>query len=118
MKPIIFSFLLLSVVLAGCSKPSTEEQINQQITENVHALTAEERQAAQINGKSYFEKEWITADNQRGQLNNCRPSDSNKNGMVSCFGFVPKQGGGYAEKKVFCGYRPELVGCSDEDTVK
>lgn len=114
----LYVVLALVIGLSACTKQSTEEQINEQITESVHALTAEERQAAQINGKSYFEKEWITADNQRGQLNNCRPSDSNKNGMVSCFGFVPKQGGGYAEKKVFCGYRPELVGCSDEDTVK
>lgn len=114
----LFVGLVLMIGLSACTKQSTEDQINQQITENVHALTAEERQAAQINGKSYFEKEWITADNQRGQLNSCRPSDSNKNGMVTCYGFIPKQGGGFNEVKRYCGYRPELVGCSDEDTVK
>ena len=31
---------------------------------------------------------------------------------------VPQIAGGYKEVKRYCGYTPELVGCSDEDTVK
>ena len=47
-----------------------------------------------------------------------RPSDSNNNGMVSAIGTIPRVNGGYEETKVYCGYRKDLVGCSDEDTVR
>ena len=123
MKRISIGAILVSamcVAVVGCGSPpqTQEEKVKQQVSQNQYSLTADERQASQINGKTYFDKSWITADGARGQLNNCRPSDSNSNGMVSCTGFVPQPGGSYKETKMYCGYRPEVVGCSDEDTVR
>ena len=109
---------LIALSTVACGQKSAEEKVAEQTKEKVYPLSADERSMAAINAKAYFEKEWITAGNARGQLNMCRPSDSNFNGMVSCFGFVPKANGGYVETKMFCGYKPELVGCSNEDTVK
>lgn len=113
-------------VISGCKK-SAEEKVTETVS-NVHALTADERSMAEINAKKYFEKEWpvqmkaadgsINLVKERGALVNVRPSDSNFNGLVTSVGMVPQQGGGFKEVKVFCGYKPALVGCSDEDTVK
>ncbi|MGX0136327.1 hypothetical protein [Cupriavidus metallidurans] len=111
--------LMAIAVLSGCKEQTPEEKIKAQTQDKVHALTADERQRAQINGKQFFEKEWKTpAGLERGALNECRPSDSNYNGLVTCTGMVPQITGGYKEVKRYCGYTPELVGCSDEDTVK
>jgi hypothetical protein len=55
---------------------------------------------------------------ERGVVTMVRPSDSNANGLVTTIGMIPQLQGGFKEVKVYCGYRPELVGCSDEDTVK
>lgn len=115
---------LLAFALSACGEKTTEQKIQQQITEKVHALTADERLAAQTNAKQFFEKEYPqrradgSIGRERGFFNECRPSDSNANGLVTCFGKVPTIGGGYEDVKRYCGYRPELVGCSDEDTVK
>jgi len=103
--------------LAGCGAKTAEQKITNQVAQ-LHALTADERSRAETNAKKFYEKQWITAANERGQFNECRPSDSNFNGLVTCFGFIPKPGGGYNEAKRYCGYTPELTGCSDEDTVK
>jgi len=113
---------LLSLV--ACGKQTAEEKIQAAITTNVHALNADERQLAEINAKAFFNKEFPVTDkasgalsNERGRWLECRPSDSNTNGLVTCKGLVPNLGGGFKEVTRYCGYRPELVGCSDEDTV-
>lgn len=126
-KMVILVAMLALAVSAGCGKKTAEQKVQDTVS-NVHALTADERTLAEINAKRYFEKEWpvqkreadgtITLGKERGALVNVRPSDSNFNGLVTSVGMVPNQGGGFKEIKVFCGYKPELVGCSDEDTVK
>ena len=125
-KIVIFALLAVAVFSAGCKK-SAAEKVAATVA-NVHALNADERTLAEINAKRYFEKEWpvqrreadgnIVLTKERGALVNVRPSDSNFNGLVTSVGMVPQQNGGFKEVKVFCGYKPELVGCSDEDTVK
>jgi len=110
--------------LAACGQQTTEQKIAEQINDKVHALSADERIAAQTNAKQFFEKEWPqqkqdgSIGRERGFFNECRPSDSNSNGLVTCFGKVPRLAGGFEDVKRYCGYRKELVGCSDEDTVK
>ena len=118
---------LLAVVIIGlsvtaCGSKSAEDKIVQQVTESVHALTADERPLAQANAKAFFEKEFpVQKDGslgkERGSFLECRPSDSNFNGLVTCKGLVPQVAGGFKEVTRYCGYRKELVGCSDEDTV-
>jgi hypothetical protein len=117
MKLLIASIIVASFAITGCGQQSNAEKVAAQ-TEKVYPLNDVERNLASINGKQYFEKEWLPAGGKRGQLINCRPSDSNFNGLVSCNGFVPKSDGTFAEAKMYCGYKPELVGCSNEDTVK
>jgi len=107
----------LMASLTACDEKTAEQKIEQQVKEKVHALTADERQRAQINAKQYFEKEWPIFGNKRGMLNECRPSDSNFNGLVTCSGMVP-DASAYQEIRRYCGYTTDLVGCSDEDTVK
>lgn len=119
----VFALFFSVLGLAGCETGSAEDKIKKQVTENVHALTADERPLAQTNAKSYFEKEFPvqtregSLTKERGSFLECRPSDSNFNGLVTCKGLVPQLGGGFKEVTRYCGYRPELVGCSDEDTV-
>jgi|GEM_PF-2730069 len=123
----IVAMMMAAVMVFGCGKKTAEQKVQETVS-NVHALTAEERTLAEINAKKYFEKEWpvqkkqsdgtITLEKERGALVNVRPSDSNFNGLVTAVGMIPQQNGGFKEIKVFCGYKPELVGCSDEDTVK
>lgn len=119
------SALLAMCLLSACSKPSVEERVKQNITEGVHALGAEERQLAETNAKQFFNRSFPNGKDAAGELTtakgmflDCRPSDSNANGMVTCHGIMPKMTGGFDDKTTrYCGYRPELVGCSDEDTV-
>lgn len=116
--------LLLLFSCVGCSEKSAEQRVTEQVKEKVHALTADERQLAQTNAKSYFEKEFPVQPTggplgkERGAFLECRPSDSNFNGLVTCKGMVPQFAGGFKETTRYCGYTPQLVGCSDEDTVK
>jgi protein involved in sex pheromone biosynthesis len=118
------AILASALFIQGCSQQTNEQRIREQITQKVHALGADERLQAQTNAKQFFEKEWPqkkqdgSIGRERGFWNECRPSDSNANGLVTCFGKVPTLGGGFEDVKRYCGYRPELVGCSDEDTVK
>jgi hypothetical protein len=111
--------IALAFVTVACSDPQTADQKVAAQTSKVYALNADERNLAKINSASYFEREWVQAKGNRGQHVSCRPSDSNFNGFVSCTGMMPQPDGTtYKEKKMYCGYKPELVGCSDEDTVK
>jgi uncharacterized lipoprotein YehR (DUF1307 family) len=111
---IVMSFMLMA---CGQETKTAEDKVKEQ-TNKVYSLNADERNLAKINSSSYFDREWIQANNKRGQHVSCRPSDSNFNGLVSCTGMMPQPNGTYAEEKMYCGYKPELVGCSDEDTVK
>lgn len=117
--------LIISSVFAltACGSKTAEEKITEQVQDSVHALTSEERPLAEINAKAYYDKEFPVQKgddlvNIRGRFLECRPSDSNFNGMVTCKGLVPQTRGGFAEVTRYCGYRKELVGCSDVDTVK
>ena len=121
MKKYSFSILtiaLSAILFSGCDQPKTSVEKVAEQTNKVYALNADERNLAKINSASYFEREWVQAKGNRGQHVSCRPSDSNFNGFVSCTGMMPQPDGTYKEKKMYCGYKPELVGCSDEDTVK
>lgn len=128
MRRIMIMLIAVSMLASlGCTPTTPEEKVKQQLGK-VHALTAEERQLAQTNAKQFYEKEWpvqrknpdgtIEINRERGFYLECRPSDSNSNGLVTCVGKVPQINGGFADVKRYCGYAPELVGCSDEDTVK
>jgi hypothetical protein len=50
--------LAISLSLTACGQQTAEQKINQQVKDKVHALTADERQLAMINAKSFYEKEW------------------------------------------------------------
>lgn len=111
--------ILAVFTLAACEETSTEQKVQQQLS-NVHALTDQERNLANANAKEYFEREWPTNAGKtlRGTFIACRPSDSNANGLVTCTGYVGSlDEGKLVERTRYCGYRPELVGCSDKDTV-
>lgn len=111
--------------LSGCGKESIEQKVTSNITNGVHALTAEERQLAETNAKQFYNRAFPNGNDAAGEITtakgmflDCRPSDSNANGLVTCHGIMPKMKGGFDDKSTrYCGYRPELVGCSDEDTV-
>jgi hypothetical protein len=113
---------ILALSLTACV-PTPEEKIQSQLTEAIHSLKAEERILAEINAKQYFEKEFPVASGDsikrvNGAFLECRPSDSNFNGLVTCRGKIPKDGGGFSDVTRYCGYTKTLVGCSDQDTVK
>ena len=113
---VVFSF-------AACAPKTGEEKIKEQMVDAVHSLSADERVLAEINAKQYFEKEFPVANGDNikrvnGAFLECRPSDSNFDGLVTCRGKVPKDGGGFTDVTRYCGYTKTLVGCSDQDTVK
>lgn len=120
--------LALAAALAACGKDKTaQEKVTDLLKDSgtIHALTAEERQLAETNAKQFFNRSFPNGKDSAGELTtakgmwlDCRPSDSNSNGLVTCHGILPKMTGGFDDKATrYCGYRPELVGCSDEDTV-
>lgn len=112
--------IFVAGVLAACGSQSAEQKVTAQ-TSKVHALSADERGLAQTNAKQFYEREWPVdthGGKARGIWIECRPSDSNYNGLVTCSGKVPQMGGSFADVKRYCGYVPELGSCSDEDTVK
>ena len=118
----VLSAIALTVALSGCNTKTAEDKIKAQVEQGVHSLTADERPRAQANAKAYYEKEFPVVVNgqitkERGSFLECRPSDSNFNGLVTCKGLVPQTAGGFKEMTRYCGYTPTLVGCSDEDTV-
>jgi hypothetical protein len=132
MKRFMLTLVLVLVAafsLAACkAKPTAEQKVSQTLkNSNIYPLNAEERQLASINAKAFFEKEWPVIEKdedgnkvthkERGYVTLIRPSDSNSNGLVTTIGMVPLLTGGYKEITMYCGYRPELVGCSNEDTV-
>ena len=108
--------------LTGCGGPSAETQVKSQLAK-VHPLSDKERALADAGAKKYFNHPWPTNDPAKktvdGSFIACRPSDSNYNGFVSCTGYKPSvETGALSEITMYCGYREDLVGCSDQDTVK
>lgn len=112
----LLAILVLAVVACG-KEQSSEDKVKEQLAA-VHSLTVDERNMASASAKNYYEQAWLPAGGKQGQLISCRPSDSNFNGLVTCSGFVPQPNGTFAEIKRYCGYRADLVGCSDKDEVK
>jgi hypothetical protein len=110
--------LIATLFVAACGEKQTAEQKVKAQVSNVHALTDEERALVNANAKAFFERPWAPAGGKQGQFIACRPSDSNFNGLATCTGFIPQPDGTMPEIKRYCGYRADLVGCSDEDTVK
>ena len=108
---------LAASVLIGCSDEKTADQKKAEQTSKMYNLAAEERNIAEANAKSYWNREWIEAQNQRGQFVSCRPQDSNFNGLVTCTGMRPQPNGTYKETTMYCGYTKEIIGCTNEDKV-
>lgn len=100
---------------ASAAAAMTAEQKVEAKLKGKYNLTVDERNMATVNAKNYWEKPWLPAGGKKGQVINCRPSDSNANGLVTCSGYVPNPAGTFDETKMYCGYRPELVGCVDND---
>lgn len=131
-KPRNLRFALLSLAMAcgtlsltACGKATQDERIEKSMTQGVYALKADERQLAETDAKQFYNKPFpaMLEDGTQGFKNGlwmeCRPSDSNANGLVTCSGYVPSQ-----TKKImdvltrYCGYRPLMLGCNDQDVVK
>lgn len=119
------SSMLVAVLLAsgcfsmvGCSEPKTAaEKVTAAVSDGTYPLNADERLMAEANAKSFFNKEYpIYEGSPRGMFVECKPSDSNSNGTVTCSGKVPEANGTYKDTTRYCGYRKDLVGCSPEDT--
>jgi hypothetical protein len=113
---------VLMIISTGCGGNTPQQEAKEQLSK-VHPLTDEERNLAISNAKSFFNRPWPTnVEGQKsinGSFINCRPSDSNNNNYVSCSGYKPNVNSGALEEiTMYCGYKPELVGCSNEDTVK
>ena len=118
----ILCFTLPLYALTSCGEQSAETQVKSQLTK-VHPLTDKERVLADGGAKKCFNHPWPTNDPAKktvdGNFIACRPSDSNFNGLVSCTGYKPNvDTGALSEVTMYCGYREDLVGCSDQDTVK
>lgn len=122
--------MIVAVALAGCEHKTAEQKVDSFVggENGIYALKAEERQMAENNAKQYFNRDFPqmqvdsagnrTMGTARGMFLDCRPTDSNANGLVTCHGMMPTASGGFNDHAVrYCGYRKELVGCSDEDTV-
>lgn len=114
---ISLGFLALAVVLTACNSGTPEQQIKRQES-LVKVLTPEENALAAANAKAYFEQMWPTNEgkDKKGKFINCRPTDSNANGLVSCSGYVVDTDGVLQTATVYGRYFGQ--GVSDQDTVK
>lgn len=116
--------LMLGVILSACSEQKTAQQ---KVSEAVagsssnYFLTGEESIMAEGNAKAFFTKPWPTRKPDgnmtevQGYASECRNSDSNANGLVTCTGQIPKIEGGYDRVTRYCGYRKGINGCNDKD---
>lgn len=119
MKQFIVAMAAVATLAACGEKQSTEQKVQGQLQAQ-HALKDEERSLAKANAKEFFERPWPSnvGKTVQGQFIDCRPTDSNANGLVTCTGYVGDiETGRLVERTRYCGYRKELVGCSDKDTV-
>ncbi len=125
MKLNILMMLMVAGVMAACGDNRTpEEKIQAKIAEAGYYLNGEDMARARANGRAYFEKLWPAGTDETGALkmqkgffNECRPSDSNTNGKVTCSGILPNKNTGLVnvDSSVYCGYSKDVLGCSDQD---
>lgn len=132
--------IFVSFFFTACSKEDPQAKANRLATEaqakeaektktseGLHALTAEEIIRARDSAIAYFgnaawpvrHKDKTTGEfideAKPGVFDNCRPTDSNHNGKVSCTGRTPKYEGGFELITRYCGYNGQIIGCSDRD---
>ncbi|WP_374335369.1 hypothetical protein [Methyloversatilis sp.] len=119
LKFAIVSALALAAVACGqeTTAPVTQDDIKAQMKLKHYALTPDEANLAQANAKSYFGQEWVDAANKRGMFVYCKPTDSNKNGKVTCSGKIPNppNGATYRDTDMYCYYIEGVNGCSNKD---
>lgn len=113
----IIVFLTLALITAACSS-SPEDKVKAKMSQ-MHPLTAEEMLKAENSAKQFFNKEFPGpgGEMKKGSFQECRPSDSNFNGLVTCMGYVPSQQHTTMQLVTrYCTYRDDMVmGCSNED---
>lgn len=116
----------LSLFVSGCGKQeTTQDKITRNISSGsgAYSLTMEEQQAAVVNATQYYNKGWPQTQTNgsvsqvNGYFAECRNSDSNANGLVTCMGKVPKIEGGWDNVTRYCGYRKDFTGCNDKDVI-
>lgn len=123
MKNILIALATITVLapLAACGpEKSAKEQVDHQVSK-VYALNDEERDLAIFNAKNYFEQAWPLNEegkSRKGKLIECRPTDSNRNGLVTCSGYVVTPENVLTMQVRYAGYRKDIVGTSDVDMVK
>ena len=61
---VVLVMSLAATVLIGCSDEKTAEQKKAEQTSKMYNLAAEDRNIAEANAKSYWNREWIEAQNQ------------------------------------------------------
>ena len=87
--------------MSGCSKSDPT---------GPYTLTAEEAMRAKASAENYFRQQiWpVKGEEGRDEMKsgifvNCRPTDSNSNGRVSCQGKTPQYKGGWLDTTMYCG---------------
>lgn len=129
-----FSFMFALIIsaftltlAAGCAEKTADQRAAElqkaeaqktKTSDGLHALTSEEMIRAVANAKEYFANTAWPVNNvpSSGIYNNCRPTDSNHNGKVSCSGKTPgTEGKSWTNVTVYCGYNGQILGCSDKD---
>lgn len=107
-----------TLFVTGCESRSAEDKVKASVEETKYSLKAEERLLAETNAKQFFNKDFPAFGGamKKGVFIDCRPTDSNFNGLVTCNGFLPSQKNELMETTVrYCGYQPKIVGCTNED---
>lgn len=111
-------FIVLSIILAACSSPTAEDRVKAKM-EQKYSLTAAEQLKAETSAKQFFSKQFPAygGTTKAGMFQECRPTDSNFNGLVTCMGYIPNQQRDTMELITrYCTYREDMVmGCSNED---
>lgn len=111
MKKLLLAAVVAAISLSACAPKEA----------SIYALDGEDKKHALVNAKAYFNNAaWPVLEEGKdvlkiGIFNNCRPTDSNANGKVSCSGKTPAYKGGYQDVIMYCGYNGKIDGCSDKD---
>lgn len=116
MKKMIAVSMLLLLFVAACSS-SPEDKVKDKMKQ-MHPLTSEEQLKAENSAKQFFNKDFPAVGGvKKGMFQECRPSDSNFNGLVTCLGYIPNQRHDIMDMATrYCTYSADMVmGCSNED---
>lgn len=110
--------LAICFTFVGCDSGSPADKVKAKADQK-YQLTAEEALKAENSAKTFFSKTFPAGgtETKQGMFQECRPSDSNFNGLVTCMGYVPNIKSGQMELITrYCNYRADMVlGCSNED---